>query len=55
VGSFDHPNLFYGAKCCDGSKQLINELLLEMAERHNEGSSTIIYCATVRDAVEVCI
>jgi hypothetical protein len=53
VGSFDRPNLFYGAKCCDSSNQFMNELTLHMREATIAEHSTIVYCATVRDAEDV--
>lgn len=53
VGSFDRPNLYYGAKCCDSSKDFIDDLCSQLNQRRNAGDSTIVYCATVRDAEDV--
>jgi ATP-dependent DNA helicase RecQ len=55
VGSFDRPNLFYGAKCCENSKHFLDELNLHMSDRRKAEESTIVYCATIRDAEDVCI
>lgn len=53
IGSFDRPNLFYGVKCIVSGQEFIKDLTIEVLKRCDTAESTIIYCATIRDAVKV--
>ncbi|KAF8750044.1 hypothetical protein HU200_012513 [Digitaria exilis] len=53
IGSFDRPNLFYGAKCCERSVDFINQLKQDVTKSCESSESTIVYCATVRDAEKI--
>ncbi|RLN34688.1 putative ATP-dependent DNA helicase RecQ [Panicum miliaceum] len=53
VGSFDRHNLFYGVKSCNRSISFINELVKDVSKRSAVGESTIVYCTTIWETVQV--
>lgn len=55
IGSFDRKNLFYGVKQFNRSQSFVDELVQEISKIAASGSSTIIYCTTIKDVEQVFI
>ncbi|XP_058110814.1 uncharacterized protein LOC131253707 isoform X2 [Magnolia sinica] len=53
IGSFDRKNLFYGVKSLSRCLSFVDELVEEISKNVASSSSTIIYCTTVKDTVQV--
>lgn len=53
VGSFDRANLFYGVKPFSRGQSFIDELVREISKEVDSGTSTIIYCTTIKDVEQV--
>ncbi|KZV18306.1 Werner syndrome ATP-dependent helicase-like [Dorcoceras hygrometricum] len=53
IGSFDRQNLFYSVKSIDHCNTFLDDLVMRISSYISSASSTIIYCTTVKDAIQI--
>lgn len=53
IGSFDRQNLFYSVKSIDHCNTFLDDLVKKISSYIDNASSTIIYCTTVKDAIQI--
>ncbi|XP_073145971.1 uncharacterized protein [Henckelia pumila] len=53
IGSFDRQNLFYSVNSIDHCNTFLDDLVKKISSYIDNASSTIIYCTTVKDAIQI--